>query len=89
MEDLCFNKTYKLLYRINWWQNQGNLIDHNKCDKNSNILKHSCEEDHSHVLDKDFKVFRNNYFSTLKQKIDEVIFIKQLKPSHNVKSKSS
>ena len=67
--------------RVNWI----NSIYHNKRDKNSNILKHSFEEDHSHVWDKDFKVFGNNYCSTLKQKIGKVLFIKQLKPLLNVK----
>ena len=61
------------------------IADHNKRDKNSNILKHSREEDHSHIWDKNFKVLRKIYCSTLKRNISEVLFIKQLKPSLNVK----
>ena len=30
------------------------IIDHNKCDKNPHILKHSSEECHTHVWNKDF-----------------------------------
>ena len=37
------------------------IIDHNKRDKNSHILKHSREEGHTHVWEKDFKVLGNNY----------------------------
>ena len=36
------------------------IIDHNKRDKNSHVLKHSREESHTHVWDKDFKVLGNN-----------------------------
>ena len=64
------------------------IIDHSKCDKNSHILKHSLEEGHTHVWDKDFKVLGNNYRSAFKRKISEALFIKQLKPSRNVKAKS-
>ena len=38
-------------------------MNHNKRDKNSHILKHSSEESHSHIWDKDFKVLGNNYRS--------------------------
>ena len=61
------------------------VIDHNKRDKNSQILKHSREEGHTHVCDKDFKVSGNNYRSGFKWKISEALFLKQLKPSLNVK----
>ena len=36
------------------------IIDHNKRDKNSHILKHSHHEGHTHVWDKDFNVVGNN-----------------------------
>ena len=64
------------------------IIDHNKRDKNSHILKHSREEGYTHVWDGDFKVLDNNYRSAFKRKISEALFIKQLKPSLNVKEKS-
>ena len=32
------------------------IVDHNKRDKNSHILKHSREESQSHVWDKDYWV---------------------------------
>ena len=63
------------------------IIDHNKRDKNSHTLKHSREEEHTHVWDKDFKVLGDNYRSALKRKISKALFIKQLKPSLNVKEK--
>ena len=59
------------------------IIDHNKRDKNSHILKHFRGEGHTHVWDKDFKVLGNNYRSAFKWKISEALFIKQLKPSLN------
>ena len=52
------------------------IIDHNKRDKNSHILKHSREEAQSHVWDKHFKELGNNYRSALKWKISEALFIK-------------
>ena len=55
---------------------------------NSHKLKHSREEGHTHVWDKDVKVLGNNYRSAFKRKISEALFIKQLKPSLNVKEKS-
>ena len=64
------------------------VIEHNKRDKNSHILKHSREEGHTHLWDRDFKVLGNNYHSAFKRKISEALFIKQLKPSLTVKEKS-
>ena len=65
-------------------------MDHNKCDKYSHMLKHSREKGHTHVYvwDKDIKVLGNNYRSPFKRKVSEAIFIKQLKPSFNVKEQS-
>ena len=54
------------------------IIDNNKRDKNSHILKHYSEEGHTHVQDKDFKVIGNNYRSVFKRKISEALLIKQL-----------
>ena len=51
------------------------IIDHNKRDKNSHILKHSREEGHTYVWDKDFKVLGKNYCSAFKRKISEALFI--------------
>ena len=64
------------------------IIDHNKRDKNSHLFKHSREKNHQHVWENDFKVFGNNYGSSSIRKIREALFIKQLKPSLNVKEKS-
>ena len=64
------------------------IVDHNKHDKNSHLLKHSREKNHQHVWENNFKVLDNNYRSNFKRKISEAVFIKQLKPSLNVKEKS-
>ena len=64
------------------------IIDHNKRENNFHLLKHSREKNHQHVWENDFKVLGNNYCSNIKRKIVEALFIKQLKPSPNVKEKS-
>ena len=70
-------------------RNEERIMDHNKRDKNSHLLKHSREKNHQHVWENDFKVLGNNYRSNVKRKISHAIFIKQLKPSLNVKEKST
>ena len=57
------------------------MRNHVKRDKNSHMIKHSHEEDHSHVWDKEFQVLHNNYCSAFKRKIREALLMKQLKPS--------
>ena len=64
------------------------IMDHNKRDKNSHLLKHSREKNHQHVWENDFKLLGNDWRSNFKRKISEALFIKQLKPSLNVKEKS-
>ena len=64
------------------------IMDHNKRDKNFHLLKHSREKDHQHVWGNNFKVLGNNYSSNFERKISGALFIKQLKPSLNVKEKS-
>ena len=63
-------------------------IDYNKREKNSHLLKHSREKNHHHVWNSDFKYLDNNYSSNFKRRINGALFIKQLKPSLNVKEKS-
>ena len=69
-------------------RNEERIMDHNKRDKNSHLLKHSREKNHQHVWENDFKVLGNTYCSNFKRKITEALFIKQLKPSLNVNEKS-
>ena len=64
------------------------IKDHNSKGNSSHLLKHSCENDHTHVWEKDFQILGNNYQSNFKQKISESLFIKQLKPTLNVNEKS-
>ena len=64
------------------------VIDHNKRDKKSHMLKHSRDKLHNHVWEDDFKLLGNNYQSNIKRKISESLFIRQLKPSLNKQDKS-
>lgn len=64
------------------------IIDHNKRDKKSHLLKHAQNEKHTHVWEQDFKILGSNYQSNIKRKISESLFIRQLKPSLNKKEKS-
>ena len=52
-------------------RNEERIMDHNKRDKNSHLLKHSREKNHQHVWENDFKVLGNNYRSNFKGKISE------------------
>ena len=63
------------------------VIDHNKRDKKSHMLKHSRDKLHNHVWEDDFKLLDNNYQSNIKRKISESLFIRQLKPSLNKQDK--
>ena len=42
------------------------IIDHNKSDKNSHLLKQSREKTHQHVWENDFKVLSISYPSNFK-----------------------
>ena len=64
------------------------VIDHNKRDKKSHMLKHSRDKLHNHVWEDDFKLLSNNYQSNIKRKISESLSIRQLKPSLNKQDKS-
>ena len=61
------------------------IIDQNKRDKNSHLLKHFREKNHQHVRENDLIVLGNNYHSNFKSKISEAFIMKQLKPSLNIK----
>ena len=63
------------------------VIDHNR-DKKSHMLKRSRDKLHKHVWEDDTKLLGNNYQSSIKLKISESLFIRQLKPSLNKQDKS-
>ena len=65
------------------------IIDHNKRDQNSHLLKHTRESQHTHAWKNDFKTFNGNYKSSIKRKISEMISIRTWKPTLNVKEKST
>ena len=64
------------------------ITDHKKRDKSSHLLKHACENQHTHVWKDDFKILNGNYKSSVKRKISEALYIRTLKPTLNVKEKS-
>ena len=64
------------------------VIDHNKRDKKSHMLKHSRVKLHTHGWEHDFKLLGNIYQSNIKRKISESLFIRQLKSSPNKQDKS-
>ena len=64
------------------------IMDHNKRDKSSHLLKHARESQHTHVWKDDFKILSGNYKSSVKRKISEALYIRTLKPTLNVKEKS-
>lgn len=57
------------------------IISQNKQDKNTKLLKHDNESQHTHFWKDDFKIFNDNYKSNVKKKISEVLCIKALKPT--------
>ena len=54
------------------------ICDHSGKDRKSHILKHSLENNHKHVSFENFCILRTCYTnSKFKQKISEVLFIKE------------
>ena len=64
------------------------IMDHNKRDKSSHLLKQACEIQHNHVREDHFKIPNGNYNSSVQRKIREALCIRTLKPTLNVKDKS-
>ena len=65
------------------------IVDHTGRDINSHLLKHSIESGHKPLEAVDYKIigtgYRNN---TMKRKLSEALFIKELKPTLNKQEKS-
>jgi hypothetical protein len=65
------------------------IKDHNGRDKNSHLVKHSIESEHSAVDTANFEIIGNSYrHNNKKRRIAEALFVKKLKPSLNVQEKS-
>ena len=64
------------------------IIEHNKRDKNSHLLKHSNESKHKRVWLNDFTILGNGFSSNFKRKISESLLIKEHKPELNVQKDS-
>ena len=63
------------------------VMDHNKRDKCSPLLKHARESYHINVWNDAFQILIANYKSSLKKKVSEALYIRTLKPTLNVKDK--
>ena len=64
------------------------IMDHNKRDKSSHLLKHARESQHTHVWKDNFIILNANYKNNIKRKISETLYIRTLiKPTLNVKEK--
>ena len=60
------------------------IIQHNRTDKNSHLLKHANETGHQRVWLEDFKILGSGYASNFKRKISESLFINEIKPDLNI-----
>ena len=59
------------------------VIQHNRTDINSHLLKHANEVRHEREWLEDFKLLGSGYSSDFKRKISESLFISELKPDLN------
>ena len=64
------------------------IIDHNKREESSYLLKHARESQRTHVWNNDFEILNGNYKFSIKRKIIEALYIRTLKATLNVKEKS-
>ena len=65
------------------------IVDHVDRDINSHLLKHFTESGHKTLEAVDYKIIGTWYCkNTMKRKLSEALFIKELKPTLNKKEKS-
>ena len=65
------------------------IVDHTGREINSNLLKHSVESVHKPLEAVDYKIIGKGYRkNTMKRKLSEAFFIKELKPTLNKQGKS-
>ena len=65
------------------------IVDHTGKEINSNLLKHSAESVHKPLEAVDYKIIGKGYRkNTMKRKLSEAFFIKELKPTLNKQGKS-
>ena len=63
--------------------------DHNSRDIKSHLLKHTLENNHQHVSEKDFKIFGNGFRgNNQKRKVAEALLIREIKPTLNIQDQS-
>ena len=60
------------------------VIEHNRKDKNSHLLKHANSMKHNRVWLPDFKILNSGYTTDFKRKISESLYIKKHKPEINI-----
>ena len=64
------------------------IKDHNGREHTSNVFKHSIEKSHKNVNTIDFKIIDKNFHNKWKNKIAEVLCIKDLRLTLKVQEKS-
>ena len=65
------------------------IVDHTGRDANSHLLKHSIESGHKPLEAVDYEIFGTGYRkNTMKRKLSEALFIKELNPTLNKQEKS-
>ena len=64
------------------------IIEHNRIDRGSHLLKHTETMKQRRVWMEDFKVLGTSYSNSFKRKISESLFVKELKPDLNVQKTS-
>ena len=65
------------------------IIDHTGRDANSHLVKHSIESGHKALEAIDYKIIGTGYCkNTMRRKLSEAIFIKELKATLNKQEKS-
>ena len=65
------------------------IVDHTDRDANSHLLKHSIESGHKPLEAIGYKIIATGYRkNTMKRKLSEALFIKELKPTLNKQEKS-
>ena len=65
------------------------IVDHTGRDANSHLLKHSIESGHKPLEAVDYEIIGTGYSkNTMKRKLSEALFIKELNPTLNKQEKS-
>ena len=73
-KDDCVGKTGRRISEM--------MMDHDSRDVNSLLLKHNMEKEHQCLQNKDFLILSSGFWNTtIKKKVSEALWIKDLKPT--------